>query len=141
MTLTVQHFLTSKTAMELIPKEITHDIPALDRHSHAQPDSGWAHRIPMGNPPRRAAGERGGLVRAVPRMREPWPDTAEQWQLYALCSQLDADHRRIEERAARAEFRREITSMLKGAGTVLGIMAAVAVAYVACWWLWALVGA
>lgn len=83
MTITVQHFLASKDAMERVPKEAHRDLPTVDRHSHAQPHTGWAHRLPMGNPPRRAAGERGGLVR-VPKLREPWPATAEQLHARAM---------------------------------------------------------
>jgi hypothetical protein len=134
----IYRFLASREAMELV-KEAPRVPVRSDASAHAQPDSGWAHRIPMGNPPRRAAGERGGLVRAVPRMREPWPDTAEQWQLYALCSQLRADHRRETERAIRRNHRREMQAMLKAGGVVIGCMLAMGAAYVGAWWLWALV--
>lgn len=75
----------------------------------------------------------------LPPIREPWPETAAEWQRYAFCSQLDADHRRLEELEARIAFRREITSMLMGASVVLGPMLAVAGAYLMVWWLWALV--
>lgn len=80
-------------------------------------------------------------MRAVPRMREPWPDTAEQWQLYALCSQLDADHRRIQARAERAGHRREMAAMLRAGGTTIGLLLTLAAAYLMVWWMWALVGA
>lgn len=71
---------------------------------------------------------------------EPWPETAREWEFYAVCSQLKADQRRQEAWEERQAFRREITSMLKGAGTVLGILASVAVAYVMAWGLWAVAG-
>jgi hypothetical protein len=79
------------------------------------------------------------MVRAVPRMREPWPDTAEQWQLYALCSQLDADHRRQAERTIWRQHRQEIAAMLKAGGVVIGCLLVMGVAYLGVWWLWALV--
>lgn len=135
----IERFLASSDAMELLPKEITHDLSTLDRHPHAQPDTGWAHRIPVGNPPRRAAREGRVMVMwGTPPIREPWPQTASEWEMHALCSQLRADHRRQEAWEERQEFRREIAAMLKGAGTVLGCLVVMALCWALAWGMAAL---
>ena len=75
----------------------------------------------------------------VPKLREPWPVTAEQWQLWALCSQIESDYRRQQARAARQGHRREMTAMAKAGGVVIGCLLTMAVAYVMIWWLSVLV--
>jgi fatty acid desaturase len=62
--------------------------------------------------------------------------TPREWQFYAVCSQLRADQRRLERAQERREFWRVVRCDLAAA---VGIMLAVAVAYVGIWWLWALV--
>lgn len=71
----------------------------------------------------------------LPPIREPWPETASEWEMQALCSQLRSDHRRD----IRQNHRREMQAMLKAGGVVIGCMLAMAAAYVGAWWLWALV--
>ena len=75
----------------------------------------------------------------TPRLREPWPETAEQWQLFALCSQLEADRRRMQARAARQGHRREMVAMAKAGGVIIGCLLTMTVAYVMIWWLSVLV--
>lgn len=79
--------------------------------------------------------------RQTPRLTGPWPETAEQWALYATCSQMVSEHRREQKRNAERNHRREIQAMLRAGGVVLGCMLAMGVAYLGIWWLWALVGA
>lgn len=94
----------------------------------------------MGAAARHQTREGGGLVKLSP-IREPWPETAEQWYACATVMQLRSDHRRETERAIRRNHRREMQAMLKAGGVVLGCMLAMGVAYLGVWWLWALVGA
>lgn len=76
----------------------------------------------------------------TPQLRDPWPETAREWELYALCSQLDADYRRMQARAAREGHRREMAAMAKAGGVVIGCLLTMALAYVLIWGLWAVAG-
>jgi hypothetical protein len=75
----------------------------------------------------------------TPKLSEPWPETAEQWQLYATISQWQSDQRRQMTRAIRREHRREMVAMLRAGGTTIGLLLTLAVAYLMVWWMWALV--
>jgi hypothetical protein len=133
----IYRFLASREAMELV-KEAPRVPVRSDASAHAEPATGWAHRIPVGNPPRHQTREGGGLVK-LPPIREPWPETAEQWYACATVMQLRSDHRRQTERTIWRQHRQEIAAMLKAGGVVIGCLLAMGVAYLGVWWLWALV--
>lgn len=75
----------------------------------------------------------------TPRLRDPWPATVEEYQMYAVCSQLRADHRRQMERTIRQQHRREMAAMLRAGGTTIALLVTLAVAYLMVWGLWAVV--
>lgn len=93
----------SSDAMERLPKE----APRGTAHDHQRPDagldSGWCHRLPLGNPPVRQTRER--RERMVSWAEEPTP---REWAFHAVCSQMRADRRRQQEAANKREHRREM---------------------------------
>lgn len=73
----------------------------------------------------------------MPRLAEPWPGTVAEWEMYAVCSQLRADHRRQTEQTIRRQHRQEIAAMLKAGGVVIGCLLAMATFWLVAWGLWA----
>lgn len=99
---------------------------------------GWARRLCGPRPrPYRAMG---AMKTPLPPIREPWPETAEQWYACATVMQLRSDHRRETERAIRRNHRREMQAMLKAGGVVIGCLLAMAAFWLVAWGLWAVAG-
>jgi hypothetical protein len=114
----VARFLSSPTAMEVL------HVPDRRSHPAAQFDTGWARRIPVGNPP------------IKPRLKErqpmvAWSESTREVEVQAMWSQLWAERARMREAEDRRIHRKEM--WLTALAGVAGV--AVAVALVALRWV------